>query len=205
MTDPSGPELVRSGYDALSLRYRADDADAGDYAPWLATLRAKLPAGGRVLDAGCGCGVPIARDLAAAGYRVTGVDVSDVQIQRARRLVPGADFIRADLTEVDFAPGSFDAVVALYSIIHVPLAAQPALLASFGRWLAADGVLLITAGSTAWTGTETGWLGGSATMWWSHADAPTYHRWLTDAGLRVEAESFVPEGDGGHSLFWAVH
>lgn len=202
--EPSGPELVRSGYDELSLRYRADDAGAGAYGPWLDRLRASLPEAARVLDAGCGCGVPVARDLAAAGYRVTGVDVSEVQIERARRLVPQAEFLRADLTEVDFAPGSFDAVVALYSIIHVPLDAQPQLLASFARWLVPGATLLITTGSQPWTGTQAGWLGGSATMWWSQAGTSTYRDWLGAAGFRIASESFVPEGDSGHSLFWAT-
>ena len=81
-------DVVRHGYNALSLRYRGDDALAGQYAPWIATLQQWLPDGGRVLDVGCGCGVPVARALAAAGWRVTGVDVSDTQIERAKRLVP---------------------------------------------------------------------------------------------------------------------
>lgn len=33
---------------------------------------------------------------------------------------------------------------------------------------------------------------------WSHEDAETYRRWLTDAGLRVEGERFIPENQGGH-------
>jgi hypothetical protein len=40
-------------------------------------------------------------------------------------------------------------------------------------------------------------------MWWSHADAATNRAWMTQAGLTVEREEFVPEGDGGHALFWA--
>jgi SAM-dependent methyltransferase len=81
-------DVVRLGYDALSYRYRDDDAPEGHYAPWLADLRDRLPSARSVLDLGCGCGVPVARSLAAAGYQVTGVDISDVQIDRARRLVP---------------------------------------------------------------------------------------------------------------------
>ncbi|HEY8302202.1 MAG TPA: hypothetical protein VIG48_09900 [Jatrophihabitans sp.] len=50
MSDPSGPELVRTGYDELSTRYRADDAEAGQYGPWLGRLHAAVPAGARVLD-----------------------------------------------------------------------------------------------------------------------------------------------------------
>jgi len=31
----------------------------------------------------------------------------------------------------------------------------------------------------------------------------TYRAWLEDAGLEVTEQDFVPEGDGGHALFWA--
>lgn len=197
-------ETVRRGYDVLSLRYRADDASSGQYAPWLAELDSVLPRGARVLDVGCGCGVPVARDLSVMGHSVTGVDVSEVQIARARALVPAATFVRADATKVTFEPGSFDAIVALYSIIHVPLAAQPGLLASFARWLSDGGALLLTAGWRAWTGSQDGWLGGEAAMWWSHADVDTYRDWLVSAGFRIVDEQFVPEGSSGHSLFRAV-
>lgn len=201
---PTPVEIVRRGYDALSFRYRADDAPAGQYERWLTEFQRRVPAGGRVLDVGCGCGVPVARELTDAGYRLTGIDLSEVQIQRARTLVPGATFIGADVTTLDWPAASFEAVIALYSIIHVPLASQPALLAAFATWLVDDGVLLLTAGATAWTGSEVGWLGGTAAMWWSHADVATYRLWLGTAGFRITDQEYVPEGDGGHSLFWAV-
>src|SRR5829696_8328822 len=120
MADPDPKEIVRRGYDALSHRYRADDAGEGHYAGWLAGLRERLPPGGAVLDLGCGAGVPVARALAAAGFAVTGVDLSQLQVERARWLVPGATFLRADATRVEFPPGSFDAVVCLYTLIHLP-------------------------------------------------------------------------------------
>jgi len=151
-------EVVRCGYDALSLRYRADDAPAGHYEPWIAELIRRTPAGGRVLDVGCGCGAPVARDLAAAGLLVSGVDLSDVQIRRARTLVPTASFKQGDVTEMSWPTGTLDTVVALYSLIHVPLHAQPGLFTSFADWLVDDGTLLLVAGARAWTGSEHGWL-----------------------------------------------
>ncbi len=201
--DVAPVEVVRRGYDALSLRYRADDAPAGQYGPWIAELIRRTPADGRVLDVGCGCGVPVARDLAAAGLQVTGVDLSDVQINRARTLVPTAHFEQGDVTTMSWPTGSFDTVVALYSLIHVPLHAQPWLLTSLADSLVDDGTLLLVAGARAWTGSEQGWLGGTSEMWWSQADTSTYRAWLTDAGFSITQEGFVPEGDSGHSLFWA--
>jgi len=203
MPDPDFREIVRRGYDALSYRYRADQAGDGGYAGWLDLLRERVPPGGSVLDLGCGAGVPVARALAAGGFAVTGVDLSGVQIRRARRLVPGASLVLADATRVAFRAAAFDAVVCLYTLIHLPLEEQPGLLGRIAGWLRPGGWLLATTGQDAWTGTEEGWLGGSATMWWSHADAATYRDWIARAGLEVAAQEFVPEGAGGHALFWA--
>jgi 2-polyprenyl-3-methyl-5-hydroxy-6-metoxy-1,4-benzoquinol methylase len=196
-------ELVRKGYNALSWRYRADDDQPADHVAWEKDLISRLRAGAHVVDVGCGCGVPVARDLATAGFAVTGIDISEIQIDRARRLVPDARFIRADVTGVSLPAASFDAVVCLYTIIHVPLVRQRPLLVRMVSWLRPDGWLLITTGHKAWTGTESGWLGGDVDMWWSHADADTYRHWLQEAGLEVIDERFVPEGDSGHELFLA--
>ncbi|MFI0355333.1 class I SAM-dependent methyltransferase [Actinomadura sp. 9N407] len=201
VTDPS--DLVRSGYNALSRHYREDDDTTEQYDRWLADLLACLGERGHVLDIGCGCGVPVARRLTAAGHQVTGVDISDVQIERARSLVPDATFIRADATALDLPDESFDAVVCLYALIHMPLDRQPRLLDDIARWLRPGGRLLATTGQDAWTGTQDGWLGGPATMWWSQTDATTYRSWLDQSGLEVTDQRFVPEGDSGHALFWA--
>jgi 2-polyprenyl-3-methyl-5-hydroxy-6-metoxy-1,4-benzoquinol methylase len=203
VTVPDPKDVVRRGYDAASRLYREDDAGDGRYGPWIVALRERIPAGGAVLDLGCGCGVPVARSLTAAGYPVTGVDLSEVQIRRARELVPGAAFIHADATTIELPAGSFDAVVCLYALIHVPLAEQRSLLARITSWLRPGGWLLATTGRGTWTGTEHDWLGSGALMWWSHADTATYRSWITRAGLTIIDATFVPEGTSGHTLFWA--
>lgn len=203
MDADSGSDLVRAGYNAVSHRYRGDHDSADEYGRWLAGLLKRLPDRGDVLDIGCGCGLPVARSLTAAGHRVTGVDISDVQIERARRLVPDATFIRADATQQDFPARSFDAVSCLYALIHMPLEQQPRLIRRIAGWLRPGGWLLAITGHEAWTGTEDHWLGGPATMWWSQADAATYRSWLQQAGMEVTAQDYVPEGDSGHALFWA--
>jgi SAM-dependent methyltransferase len=201
MEDPKS--IVRRGFDLVSRTYRADDADEGAYAEWLDLLEARVKPGSKILDLGCGCGVPVARRL-APHYTVTGVDLSPVQIARARELVPTATFVCEDMTGLRYPEGTFGAITCLYALIHLPLAEQPALLKDVRRWLQPGGVFLATVGHSAWTGLEKDWLGVSGgDMWWSHEGADTYRRWLTEAGLKVEIESFVPEGDGGHTLMLA--
>lgn len=203
MASDDPKEIVRRGYDAASHRYDEAYGAETKYRALLGEVRERIPAGGTVLDLGCGSGVPVARTLAAAGYRVTGIDISEVQIRRARERVPQAQFLHADAATAAFEPASFDAVVSFYALIHVPLAEQPPLLRNIAEWLRPGGCFVATTGSGAWTGTEDNWLGSGSTMWWSHADAPTYREWISGAGLTVEREDFLPEGDGGHALFWA--
>jgi SAM-dependent methyltransferase len=195
--------IVAAGYDAVSHLYRRDDDVPPHYGEWIAELQGRLPTGASVLDLGCGCGLPVARALADVGHEVTGVDLSPVQIERARGLVPRATFSVADLSEIRFAPATFDAVVCLYSIIHVPVADHAPLLGRVATWLRPRGWLLLVTGETDWTGIEDDWLGGGATMWWSHPDRATSRRWLVDAGFEITEERRIPEGDGAHALFWA--
>ena len=176
--------LVSSGYDLVADAYLERFGVSTVRQRWVARLLGGLPSsGGRVLDLGCGAGVPVARDLAAAGHTVVGVDGSPQQIARARRNVPGATFLQADMSKVAFAPGSFDAVGAFYSITHVPPVQQGALIASIADWLRPGGMLIASFGAGPagqWTGD---WLG--TTMFFGHAGEAETQQSLADAGLHV--------------------
>lgn len=204
MDNEAAKDVVRRGYDVLSIRY--DEAYGGEtkYRGWLDEVLARLHESSRVLDLGCGSGVPVALTLAEAGHHVTGVDLSEVQIGRARARVPAATFIQADATTLDLPASSFDAVLSFYALIHIPLDEQEPLLRRIAEWLRPGGLFVATIGATAWTGSEQNWLGGDVPMWWSHADASTTRTWVEQAGLVVEREEFIPEGPGGHTLLWAT-
>jgi len=199
--------LVREAWNRISTIYRppGSPADAlehtsADYRDWLAPFVRMLSPGTEVLDLGCGCGVPEA-ELLSTRFRLTGVDISDVQIERARRLLPNVRFVRADMTQLAFPARAFGGVVCLYSLIHVPLGEQPGLLSEVHRWLRPGGVFLVTTGATAWTGVEEGWLGSNVKMYWSHADAVTYERWFRERGFRILRRTLVAEGAARHALF----
>lgn len=199
-------DIVRAGYDKISYAYRGDSVDSADpaYANWVRELLEVLPPGAPVLDLGCGNGIPVAKLLTQAGCPVTGLDLSPVQIERARQLVPEAQFVCGDMSASTFAEASFAAVVSFYAIIHVPTAEQPELLIKIHNWLRPGGYLMATVGAQAWTGTEEDWLGvDGARMYWSHTDTLTYRHWLFMCGYQVLWTRFIPEGDGGHTLVLA--
>jgi trans-aconitate methyltransferase len=201
-------DLVRRGYDAISLTYRSDDGqpasssseDVSRYAGWAEELARLLPPMAVVVDLGCGAGIPATRELADRRLQVIGVDFSAVQLSRARRLVPAARLVQADMTALHLRPGSVHAVVSFYALIHVPLDDQRALFPRIRSWLRPGGYMLAITGADRWTGTED-YLG--ARMFWDHADTDTYLRWFAAAQLEPVWQRYVPEGSSGHSLILA--
>jgi len=195
--------IVREGYDRASHAYRADDftSERSGYAYWLSRLTPTLAPGSRVLDLGCGCGIPASRELARR-HQVTGVDLSPVQIERARRLVPGARFLCADMAQVEFEPRSFDAAIAFYSLINLPLAEQSVVITRVAGWLVPGGRLVAIVGKYAWTRIEPDFRGvRGVPMYWSHADVQTYRKWFQQAGFTIEAEGSEPRnGNPGYAV-----
>jgi cyclopropane fatty-acyl-phospholipid synthase-like methyltransferase len=197
--------IVAAGYDALAETYLEwasaikDDARAR----MSAAFSAELTRGSRVLDLGCGAGLPSTKELARR-FTVTGVDVSGAQVAAARRNVPGASFIEADLAEIDFPPGSWDGVAAFYSISHVPREEHAALFRRVRGWLRPGGVFLATLGaadSPDWTGE---WLGRP--MFFSAFDADTNRRLLAAAGFTLLIDEVMPthEPEGSVDFLWVL-
>lgn len=193
--------LVLAGYDDIADAYLERFGVSTVRQKWLGRLLDSLPAGGgSVLDLGCGAGIPVARDLAALGHTVVGVDGSAQQVVRARRNVPNARFIEADMCEAAFEAGSFDAVGAFYSITHVPPAQQAPLITSIATWLRPGGVLVASFGTGAageWTGE---WLGTK--MFFGHCGEVETLRYLADAGLRVRRSSVEKQDNEEAAFLW---
>lgn len=89
--------------------------------------RAAIKAGERVIDVGCGCGATsfdLAKKVGQGGH-ITGVDISEPMLGRARELTPAGapvEFVLADATVYPFAPASTD---LLFSRFGVMFFAQP--------------------------------------------------------------------------------
>src|SRR5205085_6707985 len=146
-------------------------------------------------------GIPVARELAKR-HRVVGLDLSMVQVRRARELVPQAQFIRADMTEVEFEPASFDAVAAFFSIINVPMDDQPRLVERVATWLRPGGHFLAVLGKARGTWIEDDWRGvRGLQMFYSHAGLTESRAAFTAAGLEIVEEGTEPaNGSPGFAI-----
>lgn len=197
MTDPR-KQTVASGYDRMAHRYLEwSQAIVDDPRHrMLEQFARKVPRWARVLELGCGAGIPSTRELARR-FSVVGVDISSAQVALAKELVPEAEFIQGDCTEIALPRAAFHGVVALYAISHVPRAQHARLFADVYRWLAPGGLFLATLGasdSPEWTGE---WLGEP--MFFSSYDAETNRQLLRAAGFELEIDDIEvthePEGD----------
>jgi SAM-dependent methyltransferase len=141
----------------------------------------------------------------ADGRDVTGVDISAAQIGLARANVPGATFLQADMTAVAFPRASFDAVVAFYSLTHVPRDDVPPLLGRIREWLRPGGVLVATMGvEDDPGGIEHDWLG--VDMYFSHFSARRNRRLVEAAGFVVDSAEVrtEPEDRFAARFLWVV-
>jgi SAM-dependent methyltransferase len=202
ITDPK--RLVADSYDRIAERYvewRAEQHREGA-APWVSLLKERLSPRSKVLDLGCGAGVPLTRVLAET-FEVTGVDISARQVELARRNVPNARFINADIVGVDFPRASFDAAVGSYSFIHVPRAQHEALFRKIFGWLRPTGVLLANFGiGNCEVDYDDDWLG--VPMFWSSFDADGTRAALRRAGFELLIDRIETESEDGRPHQWLL-
>jgi cyclopropane fatty-acyl-phospholipid synthase-like methyltransferase len=194
--------VVSRGYDAIGGAYMERYGRSQVRDRWLEEMLARLPDRGRVLDLGCGAGVPVAHRLIEHGFNVVGVDGSANQIELARRNVPEAEFIHADMTAITFLPQSFDAIAAFYSITHIPREEHAMLLRRIAEWLKPGGLFVASLGSSACTDWRGEWLG--AEMFFSHYDASTYERLVQEAGFELEHAEVVAQDNDDARFFWVI-
>lgn len=177
-------DAVRRAYDDLVETYAADRSEDGPDVAILENVLESLPASARVLDAGCGGGEPVLARL-CADTNAVGLDFSRGQLTLAAETAPGASLVQGDMTALPFFPSSFDAVVAYWSLIHVPIDDHMTVIDEFARVLRPGGRVLLCEGPEEWVGENPDWLGSGVRMEWNIAGAETTREQLRNAGFVV--------------------
>ena len=175
--------IVKSGYDKIADRYLEDRTLNSPDIRLLKDFIELLAPKSKVLDAGCGAGIPIAQMLAEQ-FDVIGVDFSKEQIERAKKNVPNAQFICQDMTELDFPDETLDGICSYYAIIHIPREEHAGLFVNFHRMLRTGGIALLCLGAeNLIDDIDENYLG--TRMYWSHYDSEIYLKMLKESGFSI--------------------
>lgn len=181
-------------FDLIGKRYDESFVERDVQIGEVAWLIEQLPPGSRVLDLGCGSGLPTCKQLVDAGMEVVGVDESPVMLDLAATQAPGGDYRLGDLRNLADDLGEFDAVVAFFALLMLPKADIERTLAAVRSRLRGPGLLLISMVQGDFDTFPVNFLGSPTTV--SAYPPDQLRRVVTEAGfevLRLHATEAVAE------------
>ena len=185
-------------YDLIADWYASERVDQTGVPEALALVRT-LPPGARVLDIGCGNGLPITKTLVAAGVQVVGIDSAAKMLTRFRLNLPATHAVRAVAQTLPFADATFDGAVAWGVMFHLPQAEEIEVIASVARVLKPGGSFLFTAGDIVDdSGDHIGIMDGVEFHYYSFT-TDGYRRVLVDHGLQL-IDFHKDNGENGYYL-----
>jgi len=193
-------DLVKEGYNKAAENYSAD-RDVFENQKYLDRLSELLSSGSTVLDIGCGAGIPVDKYLEENGYKVIGLDISEKQIELAKKNIPNQSFEVKDMSELVDGEFKVDAVVSFYAIFHTPKEQHAELLRKINSFLSEGGLILITMGASEWEGTEDDFHG--AKMYWSHYGADKNKEIIQQAGFDILFDEVDDSGGEKHLVILA--
>jgi len=176
-SSPILKENIRKAYDNIAIKYsewtKPSYPTRVEYLHKLLAYLPPSPVEKSVLELGCGSGQPCTAVLASnPSLKVTANDISPVQLELAAQHLPSTNvaLVEGDMMGLSFEEHSFDAVIAMYSIIHLPREEQVTLLTRIYKWLKPGGLFLgnFSAGPEDEGSFDKHWLDGTdGVMFWS--------------------------------------
>ena len=153
--------------------------------PDLTTFAESLLPGAKILDVGCGNGIPVSRFFVEAGFDLVGLDSSPGMIAKYRVNFPEVPVQCEPVQEASFAPDSFEGVVAWGVLFHLSEEDQEAVIRKVAQWLKPGGRFLFTAGDSR--GSVESKMNG-VTFRYTSLGSSEYRLILESAGMRLEDE-----------------
>jgi SAM-dependent methyltransferase len=185
---------TRTSYDTVAGSYADFVRDALVGEPYLRaalTLFAELvrtAGGGPVADVGCGPG-HVTAHLQKLGVDAFGLDLSPAMIDIARRDHPGLRFEVDSMTDLQLGDESVSALLAFWSLIHIPADVVPTVFGHFRRVVRPGGPVLIGFHVGDQSRLKTEGYGGHPMKVYVHRRQPDQvAAWLRKAGFTVDAQ-----------------
>lgn len=194
-------QKVKAGYNVAAKNYSSEFRDQFKNEKHLTRLVEVLPPRSTILDVGCGAGKPIDSFLVLKGMKVSGIDISEAQIELAKANVPEANYEVRDMSELQDGEFQVDAIVSFYAIFHTPRENHADLLKKFRSFLKPNGYLLITMGASDWEGKEDNFCGSE--MYWSHYGAEKNKELIEEAGFEIVFSEVDTAGGENHLVILA--
>lgn len=166
---------------------------------WLDRFLALAPAGGSVLDCGCGVGEPIARYVIACGFHLTGIDSSPAMIALCQSRFPAQTWITADLRVLSLNR-QVDAILAWDSFFFLTHDEQRAMFPVFAAHMPVSAPLMFNSGSAF--GQATGSYCGEALRHFS-LGPDEYRSLLAANGFSAAEYSAEDQSCGGRTIWLA--
>ncbi|TXT55266.1 MAG: hypothetical protein BAJATHORv1_40177 [Candidatus Thorarchaeota archaeon] len=138
-------KMVEHSYDRMGERYHKS-RNNDKFMRQLKQFVELLPLAANVLDAGCGVGKPTSEYLSNEGLKVIGIDLSRKMVDLAKQNVPDAEFHQMNILELDFPDESFDGIICVYTLWHIPREYHEKIIENFHRMLNNDGILVLNTG-----------------------------------------------------------
>jgi SAM-dependent methyltransferase len=139
------PDSIARLYEEHARDYDRDRGRSLQERAWLDRFADLIPAGGAILDVGCGMGEPLAGYLIGRGLHVIGVDTSPTLIEMCRARFPAAEWIVADMRHLALGR-AFDGILVWDSLFHLPMGDQRAMFDVLAAHARPGAVLLFTSG-----------------------------------------------------------
>lgn len=185
---------IRTSYDTVAASYSDLTRERLAEEPYLLAALAlfadlvRTSGGGPVADVGCGPG-HVTAHLHELGVDVFGIDLSPAMIALARREHPCLRFEVGSMTDLDLADATVAALLAFWSLIHIPDVMVPTVLSHFRRALRPGGLLLLGFHVGDVSRLKTQGYGGHPMKLYVHRRQPAQvATWLRESGFAVEAQ-----------------
>lgn len=158
-----------------------------------------VPAGGSVLDLGCGTGEPILQFFIGKGFKITGIDRSKKMIELCKKRFPNEKWIVLDMRNINLNQ-QFDVVLAWHSFFHLDQDSQRKMFKIFEAHVKPGGILAFTSGEEegeVWSDN------GGQELYHASLSTKEYNQLLEDASFKVLIHK-IRDPECGEATIWVA-